>query len=97
MSIRTSQEVRKIRNSRQWRDRVRPLQLMDFPYCQNCEIKDKLTEATEVDHITPLESGGEPFNRINLQSLCKRCHVIKSAEENRSRMLSNRVAIITIK
>lgn len=86
MSVRTSAEVRKIRNSRQWRDKVRPQQLLDFPYCEECHKKDALTEAVEVDHKTPLESGGDPYDPDNLQSLCKRCHVIKSAEENRQRM-----------
>ncbi|WP_374754761.1 HNH endonuclease [Dyadobacter soli] len=33
----------------------------------------------------PLEVGGAPFDPENLQSLCKRCHVIKSAEEARQR------------
>lgn len=84
--IRTAVEVRKIRNSREWRDRARPRQLLDFPYCQLCdERRSALVEATEVDHIIPLEIGGEPFDPENLQSLCKRCHVIKSAEEARQR------------
>jgi len=82
----SSSEVRKIRNSRTWRDRVRPEQLRLFPYCRICDEKDKLTEAQEVDHIKPLEAGGDPFDPSNLQSLCKRCHVLKSAEENRQRM-----------
>lgn len=86
---RTAGEVRKIRDSREWRDRVRPKQLLDFPYCQTCEEKDgSLTEAVQVDHIIPLELGGAPFDPKNLQSLCKRCHVIKSAEEARRRQKS---------
>lgn len=88
MIARTSAEVRKIRNSRQWRDKVRPQQLLDFPYCEECHKKDTLTEAVEVDHKTTLESGGDPYDSDNLQSLCKRCHVIKSAEENRVRQLT---------
>lgn len=83
--FRSRAEVLKIRNSRAWRDRVRPQQLRDFPYCQICEEKGKLTDATEVDHIIPLEVGGEPFDPSNLQSLDKRCHVLKSAEEARRR------------
>ena len=87
---RTADEVRKIRDSREWRDRVRPRQLLDFPYCQICEEKGgSLIEAVQVDHIIPLEVGGAPFDCENLQSLCKRCHVIKSAEEARQRGKTN--------
>jgi 5-methylcytosine-specific restriction protein A len=50
-----------------------------------CDSKGRLIEANEVDHRIPLEQGGEPFDESNLQSLCKRCHVIKSAEEARQR------------
>ncbi|WP_083769180.1 HNH endonuclease signature motif containing protein [Dyadobacter fermentans] len=82
---RTAAEVRKIRDCREWRDRVRPQQLLDFPYCQTCDKKGRLVEAVQVDHITPLEVGGLPFDQKNLQSLCKRCHTIKSAEEARRR------------
>ena len=83
---RTAAEVRKIRDSREWRNRVRPQQLLDFPYCQICEDNDgSLIEAVQVDHIVPLEVGGAPFDPENLQSLCKRCHVLKSAEEARAR------------
>jgi 5-methylcytosine-specific restriction protein A len=58
---------------------------MQDPYCQKCIKKDRLTEATEVDHIIPLEAGGPAYDLNNLQSLCKRCHVIKTAQENRER------------
>ncbi len=85
MQFRTAEEVRKIRNSRQWRDRTRPQQLFDFPYCQTCDAKGVLAEAVQVDHKTPLEEGGEPFDKDNLQSICFRCHVIKSSEEARQR------------
>ena len=83
---RTAAEVRKIRNCREWRDRARPQQLFDFPYCQICDEKNGAQiPAVQVDHIVPLEVGGAPFDPENLQSLCKRCHVLKSAEEARQR------------
>ncbi|WP_409017734.1 HNH endonuclease [Dyadobacter sp. CY323] len=87
MTSRTKAEIRKIRDCRLWRDVVRIQQLIDFPYCQKCAENPKLdpVPAKEVDHITPLEVGGEPFAKSNLKSLCKRCHVIKSAEEARQR------------
>lgn len=81
----TQAEIRKIRDSAQWRNRTRPLQLRAFPYCQECDTKGELTEASQVDHIIPLEQGGAPFDSDNLQSLCFRCHVIKTAGENRKK------------
>ncbi|QRQ99703.1 HNH endonuclease signature motif containing protein [Dyadobacter sandarakinus] len=78
--------VRKIRDSRRWRDEVRPAQLRRKPECQECERQDRLTLATQVDHIIPLEQGGAAFEPDNLQSLCKRCHDAKTAVENRERM-----------
>lgn len=35
-----------------------------------------------VDHITPLDEGGHPFEETNLQTLCKHCHQEKTAEQN---------------
>lgn len=78
-----------IRNTREWRDRVRPKQLTKYPECAHCNSKGILRLATEVDHITPLEVGGKPFDEDNLQSLCKRCHGAKTGEENRERMKRN--------
>lgn len=82
----TGIEIQKIRNSRQWRDRTRPNKLSRNAYCEKCDEKGILTEATEVDHIIPLEAGGEPYEDSNLQSLCKRCHGVKTGEENKERM-----------
>ena len=35
----------------------------------------------EVDHITPLHKGGDPWAESNLQVLCVACHKVKSSEE----------------
>ena len=37
----------------------------------------------ECDHIKPLHRGGDPYDSANLQTLCRSCHVAKSAGENR--------------
>lgn len=37
----------------------------------------------EVDHINPLHRGGDPWNRSNLQVLCRGCHIRKTARDNR--------------
>ena len=37
----------------------------------------------EVDHIAPLKAGGAPYDLDNLQALCRRCHIQKTAVENK--------------
>ena len=37
----------------------------------------------EVDHVVPLDKGGDPWDPANLQTLCRGCHVAKTAAENR--------------
>lgn len=34
--------------------------------------------ATEVDHILPVEDGGQAWDRANLQPLCHECHSRKT-------------------
>ena len=48
--------------------------------CVVCRVKGKLTLADEVDHIMPLERGGTD-DAVNLQSICRTCHVDKSNTE----------------
>ena len=45
--------------------------------CAVC--KELLDETFETDHRTPLFRGGHATDESNLQSLCKRCHLFKSA------------------
>ena len=45
----------------------------------------RLTGATLVDHATPLQDGGSQYDMNNLQSLCRRCHQIKTNLETRQR------------
>ena len=40
--------------------------------------------AREVDHIVPLDRGGDPWALDNLQAICRGCHVRKTRAENRS-------------
>lgn len=54
----------------------------DKGLCQECLRNDRLTVATQVDHITPLHLGGRD-NDENLQCLCKACHDAKTAQEVR--------------
>ena len=54
--------------------------LRAHPLCVSCEARGALAEATELDHITPLSRGGAEDDE-NLQSLCKKCHHLKSLTE----------------
>jgi len=52
----------------------------DKALCQICIKVGHLIEATQVDHIKPKSKGGTDDN-ANLQSLCNRCHLRKTAAE----------------
>ena len=67
-------------NSRLWQA-VRENKLSDYPICEECERDERISPASEVDHITPLSSGGAQLDRSNLQSLCKPCHSAKTRRE----------------
>ena len=75
-------------NRRQWR-KVR-LQMLDRDSwrCQKCGKTGRL----EVDHIKPLEDGGEMYDARNLRSLCRFCHFDKSRSERRGRETDPEVA-----
>lgn len=60
--------------------RTRRAQLAREPLCRDCGAI-----ATEVDHVRPLEEGGDPWAFSNLQSLCASCHARKSLGEIRRR------------
>lgn len=71
----------KIYNNR-WR-KASKAYLKDNPLCVYCKKEDRLTPATEVDHIIP--HGGDMklfWNKSNWQSLCKKCHSKKTALED---------------
>ena len=43
------------------------------------------TPATVVDHIYEIKDGADPFERSNMQPLCRGCHNKKTAEEAKKR------------
>lgn len=68
-------EWRKLYNTREWRDRLRPNQLAKEPLCAFCKIAGRVTAATVVDHRE--NHKGDPalfFDPENLQSVCAPCH-----------------------
>ena len=48
--------------------------------------------ANEVDHIVPLRKGGDAWALDNLQALCRRCHIEKTATENRRALTPAEIA-----
>jgi 5-methylcytosine-specific restriction enzyme A len=65
--------------------RTRAAQLSREPRCEECLKLGLLIPATEVDHKIPVAAGGAPFDSANLQSLCKRCHSVKTRGEQTGR------------
>lgn len=61
-------------------DRLRTAHLAGEPLCRMCGLP-----AVLVDHIIPIRDGGERLDENNLQSLCRRCHDVKTAEDVRKR------------
>lgn len=53
------------------------------PLCVECEKKDLVVLAKVVDHINPINNGGEKLSEDNVQGLCESCHNRKSANESR--------------
>lgn len=66
-----------IYNSKRWQ-MLRRKRLFLNPLCPCGEI------ATDVDHIRPIEAGGQPFSLENTQSLCHSCHATKTNREMRA-------------
>lgn len=64
-------------NSAKWRY-TRRRQLHMHPLCECGAI------ATDVDHIRPIERGGDPWSFDNLSSMCKSCHSAKTRREQQS-------------
>lgn len=77
-------------NSTKWL-RLRRDVLTRHPLCQRCEAEGKLTAATEVHHVRPVEEAitysdkrQRMYDPHNLRALCRDCHVRTHAELGRS-------------
>lgn len=69
-------------NSRAWR-KLSKQQKELHPLCCMCEREGFTTPAEIADHIIPINQGGASLDINNLQSLCKKHHNAKSANESR--------------
>ena len=68
-------------NARSWAAVRRAVLKRDGFRCVECGRAGKL----EVDHIVPMqrEPGQDVYDPNGLQSLCRACHIAKTAAENR--------------
>jgi 5-methylcytosine-specific restriction endonuclease McrA len=48
--------------------------------CQPCYRANRLTQATQVDHINPKAKGGTD-DSDNLEAICTHCHAVKTERE----------------
>lgn len=62
---------------RTWQ-RLRLMKLRATPLCESPGCDEA---ASEVDHVVPLEDGGERLDELNLQSLCGLHHRQKTARD----------------
>jgi len=67
-----------------WR-RFRAWYLGKHPLCERCEREGRLTPADMVDHIIEIKDGGALTSEDNAESMCWKCHGIKTAEAKNHR------------
>lgn len=67
--------------SKIWKLVRKKVLLRDGYLCQECKRNGIIKDGNTVDHIKPINQGGEPLNTQNLQTLCETCHARKSQTE----------------
>ena len=65
-------------HARRWTAVRRAIFGRDGYRCRSCGLAGRL----ECDHVTPLHRGGDAWDFSNLQTLCRDCHIKKTAREN---------------
>lgn len=65
-----------------WQKLRRHILARDKGLCQPCLRMDRVTEATQVDHIKPKARGGTD-DEDNLQGICSPCHKLKTVTEDK--------------
>lgn len=69
-------------NRKRWK-LIRESILNENPCCVYCLNEGRHVAAQEIDHIVPLSQGGEPYDRSNLQPLCRPHHEQKTQDDHR--------------
>lgn len=73
--------VHPLKNDRRWR-RIAQAFLSSYPLCVRCSQLGHKVAAVHVDHIKPVRLFADLiYEESNLQSLCRRCHSIKTVQE----------------
>ncbi|MDE2901758.1 MAG: HNH endonuclease signature motif containing protein, partial [Chloroflexota bacterium] len=65
-------------NRKRWGVVRRLVLIRDGYKCRSCGRMGRL----EVDHVRPLNKGGDAWDLGNLQTLCRGCHIAKTRREN---------------
>ncbi len=52
----------------------------DHPLCAHCLARGVVAAAVELDHVLPLNEGGEDVDE-NIQGLCQSCHAAKTTRK----------------
>jgi len=77
----------KFYNSHAWRKHAkRFLKITGNQLCRICESEGITTLASQVDHIVPIDQGGEKWSYDNLQPVCKRCNMRKAAKRSNEKI-----------
>lgn len=71
-------------NSRRWRSWALANKKQN-PLCVECLKEGIATPVEATDHTKPVRDGGAMYDPNNVQSLCKRHHLIKTNQETRAR------------
>jgi len=59
--------------------RARLMYIREHPLCATCG-----DVARVVDHVAPRRQGGADLDPANFQSMCTRCHALKSAQDKKN-------------
>ena len=70
----------KFYNSKSWKT-LRIIKLQHNPLCEHCLEKGLTEPAIFIDHIIPINKGGDRLSLNNLQSLCTTCNARKTAKD----------------
>lgn len=77
---RLSRGYDKFYQNKKWRY-LRNNYIKKNPLCVMCKDNGIVAKGNVVDHIVPRRQGGSDYSLNNLQTLCNRCHSIKSSNE----------------
>lgn len=75
--------------------KLRRMILAEHPLCVMCKAAGQVMSANEVDHILPKTQGGDD-SLENLQPLCKRCHMRKTARDRMTGKYQQSMIPVTI-